>query len=139
MVQDEIRFRGHPNVLSLHPRTLEITKDSHLSLRGDCIVGVSASKGCADLDPAIKKRVQDRASVIRVDVVIGNESFTVTGRGDERLSLLNAHDIVIRKTNFVCPRTLSVCCDRASSDLPRSMVKQLQDSSTVGLLVIGVE
>jgi hypothetical protein len=118
---------------------LEITKDYHLSLRGDCIVGVRASKACADLDPRLKKSVQDDSAIIRIDLFVGSESYSISGLGDGRLTLLNKHDIVIRKTRFVCPRTLSVGCNKASSDLPRGLVKMLQDSATVGLLRIRVE
>lgn len=139
MVQDEIRFRGHPNVLSLHGRTLEITKDNSLSLRGDCIIGVSANKACADLDEVVKKGVSRSDAAVKVEIIVGGESYSIQGFGDSRLSLLNKHDIVIRKTRFVCPRTMSVGCDKASSDIPRSMVKLLQDKETSGLLRVSVE
>ena len=36
----EIPFQGHKNILSLHQKTLEITKDDELTSNGDCIVGV---------------------------------------------------------------------------------------------------
>src|SRR5215216_1833734 len=117
MIQDEVMFYGHPNIRSLHAKTIEITKDEHLTPRGDCIVGVKANKACADLD----------------------ESFLILGMGDERLSMLNAHDIVIRKTTFVCPRTMSVLCDKASSDLPRKLVNMLQDQETKGIFRITLE
>ena len=50
MPDDEILFYGHPNVRCLHQRTIEVTTDSHLTLRGDCIIGVRASKACKDLN-----------------------------------------------------------------------------------------
>jgi hypothetical protein len=53
--------------------------------------------------------------------------------------MLNAHDIVIRKTNFVCPRTMSVLCDKASSDMPSKLVKMLQDQETKGIFRITLE
>ncbi|MGA7043503.1 MAG: DUF371 domain-containing protein, partial [Nitrososphaeraceae archaeon] len=49
MAQDEVIFYGHANIRSVHPRTIEITKDPNLTLRGDCIVGISANKSCSDL------------------------------------------------------------------------------------------
>ena len=139
MAEDEIKFRGHPNVLSLHSRTLEITKEDHLSLRGDCIVGVNATKACADLDERVRKGVQKSGSLVKFEVIVGNEKYSIQGRGDSRLTLLNKHDIVIRKTLFACPRTLSVGCDKASIDLPRTMVALLQDSNMTGLLRVSVE
>ena len=139
MTEDEITFRGHPNVLSLHGRTLEITKDDHLSVKGDCIIGVSANKACADLHEAIRNGVKRPGAVVKVEIIVGNECFSIQGLGDNRLSLMNNHDIVIRKTQFACPRTLSVKCDRASIDLPRTMVRMLQDTATRGLFRVSVE
>jgi hypothetical protein len=139
MVQDEVTFYGHPNVQSLHGKTVEITKDEHLTLRGDCIVGVRANKACADLNEVLKNRLRSSGSVVKIEIMVGSESFVINGTGDERLTLQNSHDIVIRKTNFVCPRTMSVKCDRASSDLSRKMVKMLQDKGAKGIFRITVE
>lgn len=139
MVQDEVTFYGHPNVQSLHAKTIEITKDEHLTARGDCIIGVKANKGCADLDESFKRRVKSNSAVVRIEVMVGEESFLITGRGDERLIMLNVHDIVIRRTNFVCPRTMSILCDKASSEVPRKLVKVLQDRQTKGIFRITVE
>jgi hypothetical protein len=139
VVQDEIKFRGHPNVLSLHPRTLEITKENHLSARGDCIIGVGADKACADLDEAVRKGLKTAGAKVKIEIIVGSESFVINGYGDSRLSLLNENDIVIRKTHFVCPRTMSIRCDMASSDLPRGIVSLLQDSTATGLFRVSVE
>jgi uncharacterized protein len=139
MVQDEVMFYGHPNVQSLHAKTIEITKDEHLTLRGDCIIGVRASKACADLDETLRRRLCSDGSVVKIEVMAGSESFVINGTGDGRLTLQNPHDIVIRKTNFVCPRTMSVRCDRASSDVPRKMVRMLQDKDAKGIFRITVE
>ena len=37
----KIPFSGHKNILSLHQKTIEITKDEELTSNGDCIVAVS--------------------------------------------------------------------------------------------------
>ena len=139
MVQDQVTFYGHPNIRSLHAKTIEITKDEHLTPRGDCIIGVKANKACADLDESFKHRLKSNLSVIKIEIMAGDESFLISGRGDERLSMLNAHDIVVRKTNFVCPRTMSVLCNKASSDMPRKLVKMLQDQETKGIFRITLE
>ncbi len=139
MDQDEVTFYGHPNIRSLHAKTIEITKDEHLTPRGDCIIGVKANKACADLDESFKHRLKSNLSVIKIEIMVGDESFIISGRGDERLSMLNSNDIVIRKTNFVCPRTMSVLCDKASSDVPRKLVRILQDQQTKGIFRITLE
>jgi len=139
MVQDDVTFYGHPNIRSLHAKTIEITKDEHLTPRGDCIIGVKANKACTDLDEALKHRLKSNSAVVRIEVMVGNESLLISGMGHHRLSMLNSHDIVIRRTNFACPRTMSVQCDKASSEVPRKMVKILQDPDIEGIFRITVE
>lgn len=139
MVQDEVTFFGHPNVRSLHDKTVEITKDEQLSLRGDCIIGVRANKACTDVDGTLRRRLCSNGSVVKIEIMVGSESFVINGMGDERFTLQNPHDIVIRKTNFVCPRTMSVRCDMASSDMPRMMVEMLRDKDAKGIFRITVE
>jgi uncharacterized protein len=138
-MQEEVTFFGHPNVQSFHGRTVEITKAAHLTLKGDCIIGVRATKACVDIDPRIKNKLMKNESYVKVEVVVGNDVYAIIGSGDERLTLKNTHDIVIRKTNFICPRTLSIRCDKASSDIPRRMVEQLKNPHTKGLFRITIE
>lgn len=138
-MQDEIAFWGHPNVQSLHARTVEITKEEHLTLRGDCIIGVRAQKACADIDEKLRKKLMQDGSQVTMEIIVGSKSYAIKGLGDSRLTLKNPHDIVIRKTNFVCPRTLSVRCDRASSDIPREMIELLKDPKMKGLFRVTVE
>ncbi|MBD0360642.1 MAG: DUF371 domain-containing protein, partial [Nitrososphaeraceae archaeon] len=76
MVEDEVIFYGHPNVQSLHPRALEITKNTELTLRGDCIIGVGANKACKDLDPALQRLLKNDNSVVRLSIIAGNRSCT---------------------------------------------------------------
>ena len=139
MVQDEVTFYGHPNVQSLHRKTVEITKEEHLSLRGDCIIGVRANKACTSLNETLRHRLASSDSMVRIEIMVGSDSYIINGRGHEGFTLQNPHDIVIRKTSFVCPRTISVRCDRASCDVPRNIVRMLQDKEAKGIFRITVE
>ena len=133
-----IGFSGHRNIRSNHQRTIEITKEGHLTPQGDCIIGVNAACACADLPEEIKQEIRDPESRITLSIRVGDENFVVTGRGDPGLILTHQHDIVVRKSDFVCPRTLAVGCDKASDMIPRSMVSALQDPMTRGTLTITV-
>ncbi|HET6779964.1 MAG TPA: DUF371 domain-containing protein [Nitrososphaera sp.] len=139
MAEDEVIFYGHPNVRSLHPKTIEITKDEYLTPRGDCIIGVKGNKACADLDEALKRKLKSNSASVKIELIVGTESFVINGKGDQRLNLSSRHEIVIRRTNFVCPRTLSVQCDKASLELPRKMVNMLHDRGTRAIFRITVE
>ncbi len=138
LVRFEIPFHGHKNVTSLHPRTIEITTEPDLTLQGDCIIGVSAACGCKEIPEKIKKKIKHKDSKITITIQVNGKSFEIKGRGHPDLRLENPHDIVIRKSNFMCPRTLAVDCDLASNDIPRQIVKMLRDPKTKGLFVIEV-
>jgi len=135
----EISFHGHKNVRSLHPKSIEITTDSDLTVNGDCIVGVGASCGCLGIPEKMKKLLQDPQSEVTCTILVGEHSYKITGRGSDKLSLKNPHDIVIRKSNFTCPRTLSIGCDTASDSIPRQMIKALQNPETKGIFRIEVK
>ena len=135
----EIQFFGHENIRSNHQRTIEITKDSHLTPKGDCIVGVNASSGCSDLPDVLKEKLRNSNATVTISILVGPQKFSVKGKGHPDLILSHPEDIVIRKSSFVCPRTLVVECDKASDLLPREMVSLLQNPKTSGILVITVE
>jgi hypothetical protein len=135
----EISFHGHKNVRSLHPKSIEITTDSELTVNGDCIVGVNASCGCLGIPDEMKMMLQRPESEVTFTILVGDLSFKVTGKGSEKLTMTNPHDIVIRKSNFTCPRTLSIGCDTASDSIPRQMIQALQNPETVGIFRIEIE
>ncbi|MCE9653356.1 MAG: DUF371 domain-containing protein [Nitrosarchaeum sp.] len=135
----EIQFSGHENIRSNHQKTIEITKESHLTPSGDCIIGVNASASCAELPTSLKKKLQNPNSKVTLSIKVGTHEFNVKGKGHENLSLTHLDDIVIRKSNFVCPRTLAVKCDKASDLIPREMIKLLQNPKTIGTFTITVD
>jgi len=135
----EIEFSGHENIRSNHQKTIEITKESHLTPQGDCIIGVNATNACSDLPLELKEKIKDSKAKVRFSIKVGDFEFNVDGKGHPELILTHAEDIVIRKSDFVCPRTLSVKCDKASDLLPREMVKLLQNPKTKGTFTISVD
>ncbi len=135
----EIKFSGHENIRSTHKKTIEITKDSELTTKGDCIIGVNASCSCLDLPSSLKEKLQDPKSKVKFSIKVEKYEFIVEGRGGKELTLTHREDIVIRKSDFASPRTLAVKCDKASDLLPREMVTLLQDPQTRGIFTIIVE
>jgi uncharacterized protein len=133
-----IPFYGHENIRSLHPKTIEITTESHLTVNGDCIIGVKADCGCNDIPERMKSLLQNSKSNVSCTIMVKSFSFKVKGKGNDKLTLKNPHDIVIRKSSFVCPRTLATNCDAASDAIPRQMIKLLQDPETKGVFIIEV-
>ena len=135
----EIPFTGHKNILSLHKKTIEITKDSKLTINGDCIVGTNSGLACIDLPEKFKKSIQNPDTTIVFTIVTDEHSFSIHGKGSEKLTLKHPNDIVLRKSAFTCSRTIAIKCDKASDDIPRTMIKKLQNPKTNGKLVIEIK
>ena len=132
----EIQFSGHENIRSNHQKTIEITKESHLTPQGDCIVGVNATSSCNDLPQELKDKLKNSDVKVSFSIRVGDHEFIIEGNGHPDLILTHTDDIVIRKSDFICPRTLAVKCDKASDLLPREMITLLQDPKTRGTFTI---
>ena len=135
----EIEFFGHENIRSNHKKTIEITKELHLTPRGDCIIGVNASSSCADLPQELKNKLKNSKTNVHFLIKVGDDEFGLQGKGHPDLTLTHNGDIVLRKSDFICHRTLSVKCDKASDLVPREMVSNLQNPKTKGLFIITVD
>ena len=135
----EIPFSGHENIRSTHENTIEITKDSSLTPSGDCIIGVSAKCGCNEIPENIKKKLKDPNTIIIFSINVKDYSFNIKGKGHKDLICSDPHDIVLRKSSFVCPRTLAVNCDKASDSIPRKIIQLLQNPKTKGTFSIEIK
>lgn len=138
-MEEEITFYGHKNILSLHPRTIEVTKDPNLTKNGDCIIGVSANKACGDLNISVKKKLRTKDTIVKMKIIVDQDEFELTGIGNTDLSISHKHDIVLRKSNYADSRTLAISCDKSAIDIPRDLVNLLTVSDARGILRITIE
>jgi len=135
---DVVSFRGHSNVRATHKTTFEITKETHLTLRGNCIIGVGADKGLADLSQELKQIIRSENSVVLVLLVdeLG-EYDLVLGRGDPRLELSDEKRIIVRKSTYVSQNTLAISSSKSAADLKRSLVENLRRGVSARAYIIG--
>ena len=123
-ILEEITAFGHLNLQCTHGTTVEITKDDNLSKRGNCILGVNASKACFDLNPELKDFIQ-MGKKIKISIKVDKLTDSFYGYGNKKLTLSNKKDIVFRKSNFICDRTVLINCTKSSNDLNRDIVNLL--------------
>ena len=122
-----ISARGHPRILATHRTTFQITKDEHLTERGDCIVAVKSTKGAKDLSLEFRRLARNDSA--RMTVILhadGGREISI-GRGTRELSFTHPSDLVVRKSRFVCGRTLMTHSSKSASDFSRSFVEGLRD------------
>ncbi|MHA1461433.1 MAG: DUF371 domain-containing protein [Promethearchaeota archaeon] len=127
IILDSISAVGHPFVQCTHSTTIELTKDDYLTEKGTCILGIKASKACYDLNLVLKKKIKNGEKidvVIKVDDIV--DSFY--GYGNSNLTLLSKKDLVFRKSNFICDRTILINCTKSSRGLNRNLTKKLTNS-----------
>lgn len=129
-ITERIEASGHPKIRANHPTTLEITKEEHLTEKGDCIIGICASKGCRDLSPQFSELLKTDKTRVVVTIRAGNRIETILGRGSKELTLSHPKDLVARKSNYTCNRTIMIMADKAASDLDRQFVRNLHDPGT---------
>lgn len=126
--EETILAHGHKNISASHETTIEITKETCLSHGGDCIVAVAANKAVRELSEELKKYLRRDNAKINITIEVGGLSDRIEAYGDSRLILAHPTDTVIRKSGYICSRTLAVHANKSASDMPRDLVREMRDS-----------
>ena len=136
---ETISAYGHRNIQANHRSTLEITMANELSKRGDCVIAVSADKAVGTLDQEFKLSIRKKNARIRMLINVGGVSEVINGLGGPQLILTHPKDIVMRKSSYVCERTLAIKSDKAAKDLSRELLRKLMDPKQKVLITLTVE
>jgi hypothetical protein len=110
-----------------------------VSRSGDCIVAVSADKVMPSLSARFKEKLLKENAKLTILIEAGGVAETVTAYGNERLVLTHPTEIVVRKSNYICSRTLAVKADKASADLSRDLVDKLKIPGQIVKITLRVE
>ena len=94
------RCRGHQNIKALHPRTVEFTRDEHLTERG------------------VQKKVR---IIVEVDGLTDRFKAYVNPHFD------HDREMVLRKSRYRSPRTFATDLNRGSNKLDRRIVELMRD------------
>ena len=126
MILEKISAYGHENILCTHKTTIELTKENSITKRGNCILGIKATKSCIDLNPILKKYIKNEKK-IRVSIRVENLTDSFCGFGNKDLTLLDKKDLVFRTSDYICDRTVLINCTKSSNDLKRKLINKLQN------------
>lgn len=117
---------GHPNILATHKTTLELTKDEHISLNGNCIVGVKSNFDLKELKN-ITKKSKNGEIVITIGIKDKKIQEKITAKLNPGFN--NDKELVVRKTDFASERTFGIKSDKAAFDLDRGLIPYLKEKN----------
>jgi len=124
-----IRARGHPGITARHRTTFMLTKDQEVGPKGDCIVAVGLDNVGPDLPPELKRVVRSGQALL-ITIQAGEMAEKVKAQGHPSLTLDHPRDFVVRKSSFICGRTLAILADKAASDFSPDFVNRIKDPET---------
>ncbi|MEM2699258.1 MAG: DUF371 domain-containing protein [Candidatus Bathyarchaeia archaeon] len=124
---EEIRAFGHSLVRATHKTTFEVTREDHLTERGDCIIAVKADKAARDLSERFRDIARRPNAEIIIIIEANGERDVVRAYGSPRLTLTHSMDIVVRKSSYVCARTVAIGADKAACNLSRKLIEKLRN------------
>jgi hypothetical protein len=138
ILKDEVFANGHKNISATHLTTLEITKEIHLSRRGDCIIAVAADKSLNDLSEEFKESLRKPGAKLTLTIEANGITAQINAYGSPKLTLTHPSDMVVRKSSYIDDRTLAVNADKAAADLPRKLVEELRNSKQKVRIILRV-
>lgn len=126
-MEETIIAYGHENVLVTNRTTLEITRETRLTLKGDCIIAITADKAINDLSQKFRDLLRNDKAKLSILIEAGREKDIVNAVGNSQMVLRHPTDMVIRKSSYICRRTLAIQADKAACDLSRRLVEKLKN------------
>ena len=100
--------KGHPNIQATHPRTFEFTREDHCTLRGDCIVGVSANFSLAALKSLF--------SCKRIRIAMRCGSLEEIAHAEINPQFTDPMEFVVRIGEFISERTFATRADTSAAE-----------------------
>lgn len=129
---------GHELILATHKTTFEFTKEKHLTRKGDCIVAINSNRSLVDLESDFKEHLRNLDVEVTIMIEAGTEKEKIKAWGHPKLMLNHPTDMVVRKSEYICSRTLAVKADKAAKDLSRKLVETLQDPKQVVKITVSL-
>lgn len=127
--------KGHYNVTSAHKSTFEVTMDKEIGIKADCIVGVSSEAKLSDFPLELLEAIKNENTIIKVQLETENAFDEITGYGHPELTLDHPTDMVCRKSEYKCSRTLMIKADKAAVDLKRELINDLKEGKELKIKI----
>ena len=124
---------GHENITCRHKTTLEFTKDSELSLNGDCIVGVEADFSIKE----IKRFIESLGNNKKIIITIAENKIIEKINAEINSDFNSGIEMVIRKSGFIDERTFAIKANKSACDLSRELIKNIGSNKQKIIVSLG--
>jgi len=128
--------KGHSNITSRHKTTFEFTRDNEIGKTADCIIGVSSKTKLEDFPLELQRAIKNENTQIRILLETENAEDEIKGYGHPDLTLNHPTDMVCRKSQFKCSRTLMIGADKAACDLKKELVNDLKAGKSLKITIM---
>jgi hypothetical protein len=125
-VVEYVHGRGHPNIRAKHQTTLAVTRDLEIGKAGDCFLLVAADKSPSTLSDAFKKAARNPVKML-VKIRVDELEDVFECQGNPALSFNNGHEMVFRKSSYICGKTVGVKSNKSAKDINRSLIRRLKE------------
>ena len=139
MAEFSFKCYGHPYITSKHRSTIEFTTDNNLTSRGDCILGVRSDANLLSLPNDVKNLLRKKNSIVSVSLKLEGYLEVIKGFGHPDLQLNDKEAIVIRKSDYICPKTLMIHADKSAIDISEEIRERMKNPDAEMEVTIQVE
>lgn len=126
--KEVITAHGHGNILARDEGCFEITTNKNPKGE-DSVIAVRADKSCKDLSDAFKTAAKS-ATKMEITIESGDVVENIIAYGSPALKLIDANEIVVRKSDLIDGKTVAILADKAANELSGTMKKKLKDPKT---------
>jgi hypothetical protein len=102
-----------------------VTREAHLTKKGNCIIGISADKSCNSLSAEFKRVLTHDDAVLITSLSCDGKTIEVKSRGSSQFTFDHPTDMVWRRSSFVCGRTIGIMSDHVAATLPGGLLANL--------------
>jgi hypothetical protein len=99
---------------------------------------VKANKGAGDLNSEFRRLMRKKSSRLTITFHVADEEETVFALGHSKLPLSHSSSLVVRKSHFICKRTLAIEANKAAGDFSRSFVEKLRNPCQQIAIILSV-
>ena len=100
---------------------------------------MAADKGIKDLSDEFKRILKKTSVKLTIVIQANDKRERVEAWGTPKLTFDHATDLVVRKSSYVCERTLAIKANKAAKDFSRCLVAKLKSSQQKIDIVLTVE